>query len=286
MRAILLSLATFFSTLVGGLFGLRYRDHLNLMMGFTAGVLVGLVSFDQLPEIFRLVYALHLDSTGPMLALMGGFLLFHMVEKSILIHFSHEEQYAVHQHPLVGILSAIALTGHSFLDGVGIGLGFQVSAAVGLVASIAVISHDFSDGLNTVTLMIVNKNTSRRSFLLLLADAGAPVAGPSPLCSSGFPSLVCRITWASLLAFCSILEQAISCRRHTATGVPLSPSPSPCWVSFSPLSSRASSEKFGTPVFTTRPTLFFTLRVYAMQRLRLWTAVRFVQTCTLNISSL
>src|SRR6266516_233006 len=176
MSALLLSLATFFSTLISGLFGLRYRDHLNLIMGFTAGVLVGLVSFDLLPEIFRLVYTLHLDSTGPMLALMGGFLLFHITEKSILIHFSHEEQYAVHQPPLVGILSAVALTGHSFLDGVGIGLGFQVSAAVGLVVAIAVISHDFSDGLNTVTLMIVNKNTSRRSFLLL-ADAAAPVAG-------------------------------------------------------------------------------------------------------------
>jgi len=112
-----------------------------------------------------------------MFALMSGFLLFHITEKSILIHFSHEEQYAVHQHPLVGILSGVALTGHSFLDGVGIGLGFQVSPAVGLVVAIAVISHDFSDGLNTVTLMLVNKNTSRRSFLLLLADAAAPVAG-------------------------------------------------------------------------------------------------------------
>ena len=177
MSALLLSLTTFFSTLTGGLFGLHYRNHLNLIMGFTAGVLVGLVSFDLLPEIFRLVYSLRLDSTGPMLALMGGFLLFHIIEKAILIHFSHEEQYAVHQHPLVGILSAVALTGHSFLDGVGIGLGFQVSAAVGVIVSIAVISHDFSDGLNTVALMIANKNTTHRSFLLLLADAVAPVAG-------------------------------------------------------------------------------------------------------------
>jgi zinc transporter ZupT len=177
MTAILLTLTTFLSTLLGGLFGLRFRDHLNLIMGFTAGVLVGLVAFDLLPEIFQLVYTLHLDSTGPMLALMGGFLTFHILEKSILIHFSHEEQYAVHQHPLVGVLSAVALTGHSFLDGVGIGLGFQVSTSVGLVVAIAVISHDFSDGLNTVTLMTVNKNTPRRSFLLLLADAAAPVAG-------------------------------------------------------------------------------------------------------------
>jgi zinc transporter ZupT len=177
MGAILLSLFTFFSTLVGGLFGLRYRDHLNLIMGFTAGVLVGLVAFDLLPEIFRLVAVLHLDSVGPMIALMGGFLVFHIVEKSVLIHFSHEGQYAVHKHPLVGVLSAIALTGHSFLDGVGIGLGFQVSTSVGLAVAVAVIAHDFTDGLNTVTLMIVNKNTPRRSFLLLLSDAVAPVAG-------------------------------------------------------------------------------------------------------------
>src|SRR6266705_863129 len=76
MSALLLSLATFFSTLIGGLFGLRYRDHLNLILGFTAGVLVGLVSFDLLPEIFRLVYTLHLDSTGPMLALWAAFFFF------------------------------------------------------------------------------------------------------------------------------------------------------------------------------------------------------------------
>jgi len=111
-----------------------------------------------------------LASLNRLLALMGGFLLFHITEKSILIHFSHEEQYAEHQHPLVGVLSAVALTGHSFLDGVGIGLGFQVSPAVGLIVAIAVIAHDFSDGLNTVTLMLVYKNTSRCSYLLLLVD--------------------------------------------------------------------------------------------------------------------
>ena len=100
MGAILLSLATFFSTLLGGLFGLRYRDHLNLIMGFTAGVLVGLVSFDLLPEIFRLVYTLHLDSTRPMFALMSGFLLFHITEKSILIHSPSSSRCWVSFSPL------------------------------------------------------------------------------------------------------------------------------------------------------------------------------------------
>jgi zinc transporter ZupT len=177
MIAALVSLGTFFSTLLGGLFALRNRKRLHLIMGFTAGVLVGLVAFDLLPEIFRLIHEQRLDSVGPMLALVGGFLLFHIAEKSMLIHRGDTEEYTDNKHPTVGVLSAVALSGHSFLDGVGIGLGFQVNAAVGIVVAIAVVAHDFSDGLNTVTLMLINHNTSRRALGLLLLDAIAPVLG-------------------------------------------------------------------------------------------------------------
>ncbi len=177
MGAIVLALGAFVSTFLGGQFALRYRDRLHLIMGFTAGVLVGLVAFDLLPEIFRLVNAQRLAPVAPMITLMIGFLAFHIAEKSLLIHHNHEEEYAVHQHPQVGLLSALALSGHSFLDGVGIGLGFQVNAGVGIVVAIAVIAHDFTDGLNTVTLMLVNKNSRARALRLLLLDAGAPVLG-------------------------------------------------------------------------------------------------------------
>jgi zinc transporter ZupT len=112
-----------------------------------------------------------------MIALVIGFLVFHIVEKSILMHSAHESEYGAHHHPKVGIISALALSGHSFLDGVGIGLGFQINPAVGLAVAIAVIGHDFADGLNTVSLMISNKNSSKKAFLLLLLDAVAPVLG-------------------------------------------------------------------------------------------------------------
>lgn len=177
MSAVLLSVATFFSTGLGGLFALRHRDRLHLIMGFTAGVLLGLVAFDLLPEIFARARELGMDSTAPMLGLVVGFLAFHIAEKLTIIHHAHEADYATHHHPRVGILSALALSGHSFLDGVGIGVGFKVSAAVGIVVAVAVIAHDFSDGLNTVTLMLVNKNTTRRALGMLLVDALAPVLG-------------------------------------------------------------------------------------------------------------
>jgi zinc transporter ZupT len=177
LDALWLSLVSFVSTCAGGLFALRFRDRLHLILGFTAGVLLGVVSFDLLPEVFALVREHGLDPAGPMVALVVGFLLFHAVEKLVLIHHAHEQSYADHHHTQVGLISASALVGHSFMDGVGIGLGFQVSPAVGLIVATAVIAHDFADGLNTVSLMLAHNNTTRRSLVMLALDALAPVAG-------------------------------------------------------------------------------------------------------------
>jgi zinc transporter ZupT len=177
MSALWSSFATFVSTFAGGLFALKFRDRLHLILSFTAGVLLGVVCFDILPEIFRLAREHALDPTGAMIALVVGFLVFHSLEKFLLLHHAHEGEYAAHHHPQVGVVSALALAGHSFMDGVAIGLGFQVSGAVGTVVAVAVIAHDFCDGLNTVSLMLVHRNTTLRAFAMLVLDAIAPVLG-------------------------------------------------------------------------------------------------------------
>lgn len=146
-------------------------------MAFTAGVLLGVVSFDIFPEIIAQVNENHIKSTEPMLALVFGFLLFHILEKIVVIHHAHEEDYARHKHPEVGMFSALALIGHSFMDGIGIGLGFQINPSVGILVAIAVISHDFTDGMNTITLMLSNNNSLGKSKIFLLLDSFAPVLG-------------------------------------------------------------------------------------------------------------
>jgi ZIP family zinc transporter len=177
MEAILLAIATFFSTGVGGLFSIQHKDKLHRIMGFTAGVLLGVVFFDIFPEIIELIKENNYNSTGAMIALVLGFLIFHILEKTILIHHSHEDEYAEHKHPQVGVLSALALAGHSFMDGVGIGLGFQINPTVGLLVAIAVIAHDFTDGMNTVTLMLNHKNSTKKAKWFLLLDAVTPMLG-------------------------------------------------------------------------------------------------------------
>ncbi len=175
--AITFIILTFFSTLIGGLVGLRFKDKMHLILGFTAGVLISVVAFDIFPELFELIGETNMDIIYPMIALIAGFLIFHIAEKLLLIHHVHEDQYGVHKHPTVGMFSALALSGHSFLDGVGIGLGFQVSPGVGIAVAIAVLAHDFTDGLNTVSLMLSHKNTEKNALRFLYIDALAPVLG-------------------------------------------------------------------------------------------------------------
>lgn len=177
MLPILLSAATFLSTLSGGLVGIRNRNRLHKLLGLTAGVVIGVVAFDLLPEIFALLSSSGISGREAMIALVCGFLAFHIIEKSILIHHNQEHDYEEHHHPHVGFASALALSGHSFLDGLGIGLGFQAGNEVGIAVAIAVIAHDFSDGLNTVTLMLINGNNRRKALRMLAVDALAPVLG-------------------------------------------------------------------------------------------------------------
>jgi ZIP family zinc transporter len=177
IEPIIFSILTFFSTFFGGIFAIKNKKRIHYVMAFAAGVLLGVVSFDIFPEIIEQVKVYNINSTEVMGALVVGFLLFHILEKSILIHHCHEEDCHIHKHPHVGVLSALALAGHSFMDGIGIGLGFQVNAATGILVAIAVLSHDFTDGINTVTLMISHKNSDKKAKAFLYLDAIAPVLG-------------------------------------------------------------------------------------------------------------
>jgi len=73
MEVILLSLATFFSTFIGGLFAVKFKDKLHLLMSFIAGILLGVVSFDILPEIIEQIKENNFKTIEPMIALVIGF---------------------------------------------------------------------------------------------------------------------------------------------------------------------------------------------------------------------
>ncbi len=112
-----------------------------------------------------------------MVALVVGFLLFHIIEKLILIHHASEHEYGPHQHPQVGLVSAVALSGHSLLDGISIGVAFQVNPAVGAAVAVAVIGHRFADGFNTTNVMLHHKNKLTSAKKMLYIASVMPILG-------------------------------------------------------------------------------------------------------------
>jgi zinc transporter ZupT len=90
----------------------------------------------------------------------------------------HNRAHDGHNHTESrGHARAGSLSLHSFLDGVGIGLAFQVNAAVGVVVAAAVLTHDFSDGINTVNVVTRHGGSYKKALYWLLVDAAAPVLG-------------------------------------------------------------------------------------------------------------
>src|SRR6185436_2627141 len=103
LQPLIFAVATFASTFLGGLFAVRFKSKLHYIMAFAAGVLLGIVAFDIFPEIIEMVHEFNFPAIHVMVALVVGFLLFHVLEKSILIHSHSEEHFPSHKHPHVGV---------------------------------------------------------------------------------------------------------------------------------------------------------------------------------------
>jgi zinc transporter ZupT len=184
---ILISLATFLSTLIGGLFALRFKDKLHLILGFSAGAVIGVAFFDLLPEALELGSKFY--STSIITSLVAsGFVVYLILDRLVSLHtHSQGDDHDDKDKELVGdpeskysnrgILGAGSLSIHSFIDGVAIGLSFQVSTTIGIIVAIAVLVHDFSDGINTVSLIVRNKGGNLYAFRWLIVDAVAPIVG-------------------------------------------------------------------------------------------------------------
>lgn len=173
---IVITIAAFASTYLGGLFALRFKDKLHLVLGFSAGAVIGVAFFDLVPEALDLGGTIY-DTSFITSIIALGFVLFMILDRFFILHSHHNCDEHEHGLQARGILGAGSLSIHSFLDGVAIGLAFQVSAAVGAVVAIAVLVHDFSDGINTVNMVLKNKGEKKMAMRWLFTDALAPVLG-------------------------------------------------------------------------------------------------------------
>ncbi len=171
---IILALLTFFSTLIGGVVIVKFRNYLPFFFAFASGSLVAVSFLDLLPESLDISRSINFPVRYIMIAVVFSFFFYSLLERFFLTH--HLEETDDHEH-IMGPIGAGSLVVHSFLDGAAIGSAFHVNASMGLIVALAVIFHDFTDGINTVTVMLKNKQQIRKTISFLILDALAPVAG-------------------------------------------------------------------------------------------------------------
>lgn len=173
----LLAIATFVSTLIGGLFTLRFRGWLPYFFSFAAGSLITVAMLELLPDSLGVADSVGVSTRYVMITVVGAFLFYHLLERFFPTHQHGDKSGGSKHGHIMGPIGAGSLVVHSFLDGAAIGVAFQVSPALGVLVALAIITHDFTDGVNTVTLMLKNRHHAKRALTFLVADAIAPVLG-------------------------------------------------------------------------------------------------------------
>lgn len=145
------------------------RENTIYLISFSAGVLLSITFSHLIPE------SLDLNSNA-LLWLLGGFVFFYILEHIIIIHSCQEDDECT-VHPIDKI-ALIGMGFHSLLDGVIIGVGFEISEFLGILTTVAVLLHKLPDGISMISILL-HSNHQRKTavknstIVALLTPAGA-----------------------------------------------------------------------------------------------------------------
>ena len=135
--AVLVALGTVLATFLGGFLALRARKRMHLVLGLSAGLLLGLVSFDLIPEVFELSSLEFGHVPAVMVMFVVGFLALHILERYSGAHEPHGSKYNdghEHSHNTTGVIAASAMVIHVFLDGLAIGTVTIAASAFAIIS--------------------------------------------------------------------------------------------------------------------------------------------------------
>ena len=169
-------------TLVGSLGGvlvasalLVFNDRLRLkivpwLVSYAVGTLLGVALLVLLPEALA-----HLSARRVLGSLLGGIMLFFLLEKLVLWRHCHTHDCEAH-----GMAAPMVIIGdafHNFLDGVVIGTAVRTSIPLGISAALAVATHEIPQELGDFAILLNAGYTRRKALILNLVSGAAAVLG-------------------------------------------------------------------------------------------------------------
>jgi len=150
----------------------------HIMLGLSAGILLGISLISIFPEAFDAAAAAQLSTLWVSLGAAGGFFALLLLERVLLarsgpapVHYENGRKI----QPF-GTLAVGALALHGFLDGFVIPLGFALSTSVGTVIAIAVAFHQIPDSFAAAAVALA-ANAHRRQIrrYVLITGIDTPI---------------------------------------------------------------------------------------------------------------
>lgn len=151
-----------------------------VLVSYAIGALLGASLLEVLPE------AVHLGGDIEVVAqaLLGGILLFFLLEKLVLWRHCHEEVCEAHggaahahDHGRSGLMITIGDTFHNFVDGIIIAGAFLVDFRLGVVTALAIIAHEIPQEIGDFLILLHSGYTRTQALLLNFATGVATLVG-------------------------------------------------------------------------------------------------------------
>ncbi|MFN7130789.1 MAG: ZIP family metal transporter [Myxococcales bacterium] len=160
------------AALAGGAIPLFFRlrgRRTELLLSFSAGVMLGAAFFHMLPE------ALREAGLGGLSVVVLGFLVLFVLERYVLVHVCEEPEEGCEVHNTMGMAAFVGLSVHTLFDG--IALGSSLAAGVGGLVFIAVVAHKVPSSLTLASILDHEHYKRGRILAMLVAFALMVPAG-------------------------------------------------------------------------------------------------------------
>ncbi len=169
------------SVLAAAAFALRIKPaRVPMLIAFAVGALLGAVFLEILPHAFTEATSIR----GMAATVLGGILLFFVLEKLVLWRHCHEEECEAHDphqpandQGRSGTMIIIGDTVHNFVDGVLIAAAFLADIQVGIVTALAIIAHEVPQEVGDFLILLHSGYSKSRAFAVNLLTSLAMVIG-------------------------------------------------------------------------------------------------------------
>lgn len=149
---------------------------LNYLIALGAGFMLGAVFLEVIPEVAT---KWNDDLIKPMGLALAGYLLIQFVEHTIAPHFHFGEE--THSDEMlrrgVALMAVVALSVHTFFDGVAIASGLLTNFQLGLLLFIAILLHKIPEGFTVASIMLSSGRSNQAALRATTVIAVATFAG-------------------------------------------------------------------------------------------------------------